>query len=143
MAIIPDWTLLLQMANFVVLIFLLNLVCYKPIRAMLIERKKKIQGYEEGIQGLHDDVAESEQTFQASVGEAKAKGFHEKEAMAQAAQEEERRLIDEINQKALADLQAVRAQISKEAEDARSSLKAEAEVFSAAIAEKILGRAVS
>ena len=143
MAIIPDWTLFLQMANFIVLIIILNVVCYKPIRKILIERKKKIQGYEEGIQAVNDDAAESEQTFQTKIGEAKAKGFQEKDALAQAAQEEEKRLLDEINEKAQADLEAVRVQIAKDADDARRSLKGEIGAFSAAIAQKILGRAVS
>jgi len=143
MAIIPDWTLLLQMVNFIVLIIILNVVCYKPIRKILIERKKKIKGYEEGIQALNDDAAESQQTFRAKVGEAKSKGFQQQEALKESAHEEEKRVIEEIHQKAQADLAAVRAQIAKEAEGARISLKAEAETFSAAIAEKILGRAVS
>jgi F-type H+-transporting ATPase subunit b len=138
-----DSSIFIQIVNFVVLIFILNAIFYKPIRKILLERKKKIQGYEEGIQGLHDDAAESEQTFQTKVGEAKAKGFQEKEALKQAGQEDEKRLLDEINQKAQADLEAVRAQIAKDAEDARRSLKGETEAFSAAIAEKILGRAVS
>jgi len=143
MAIIPDWTLLLQMANFIVLIIILNAVCYKPIRNMLIERKKKIQGYEEDVNALQQKGAESDQTFQTKIGEGKTRGFQEKEALKQTGQEEEKRIISEINEKAQADLEAVRAQIAKEAEDARRSLQAEAEAFSAAIAEKILGRAVS
>jgi F-type H+-transporting ATPase subunit b len=138
-----DYSIFIQIVNFVVLIFILNAIFYKPIRKILLERKKKIQGYEEGIQGLHDDAAESEETFQKKVGEAKAKGFQEKEALKQAGQEEEKRVLDEINQKAQADLEAVRAQIAKDAEEARVSLSAETEAFSAAIAQKILGRAVS
>jgi F-type H+-transporting ATPase subunit b len=122
-----DSSIFIQMANFVLLIFILNAILYKPIRKILMERKKKIKGYEEGIQALHDDSAESEQTFQAKVGEAKTKGFQEKEALQQAGQEEEKRLINEL---------------AKDAEDARSRLQADTEAFSAAIVEKILGRAV-
>ena len=135
--------LFVQMANFILLILILNAILYKPIRNILIERKKKIQGAEQAIEALQGGAAESEQTFQAKVGEAKTKGFQEKEVLKQAGQEEEKRLLDEINQKAQADLEAVRAQIAKDAEDARRSLKAETESFSAAIAEKIQGRAVS
>ncbi|UCD87075.1 MAG: ATPase [Desulfobacterales bacterium] len=138
-----DSSILIQIANFVVLIFILNAIFYKPIRNILQERRKKIQGYEEGIQALHDEAAEGEQAFQTKVGDAKTKGFQEKETLVQAGQEEERRLLDEINQKAQADLEAVRAQIAKDAEDARRSLKGQAEAFAGAIAEKILGRAVS
>jgi len=61
----------------------------------------------------------------------------------ESAEEEEKKLIEEIHQTAQADLKTVRAQIAKDAEGARLSLQAEAQAFSAAIAEKILGRAVS
>jgi F-type H+-transporting ATPase subunit b len=138
-----DYSLFVQIVNFVLLIFIMNAILYKPIRNILAERKKKVKGYQEAIQGLEDDAAQTEQTFQTNVAEAKTKGFQEKEALKQAGQEEERRLIDEINQKAQADLEVVRAQIAKDAEDARGRLKGEIATFSEAIAEKILGRAVS
>jgi F-type H+-transporting ATPase subunit b len=131
------------MANFILLIFILNAVLYKPIRKILIERKKKIQGYDEAIEGAKQNADEAGQTFKTKIGDAKMKGYQEKEALKQAGQEEEKRLVDEINQKAQAELGAVRAQIAKDAESARGKLKGEIEAFSAAIAEKILGRAVS
>lgn len=138
-----DYTFFIQMANFIALIFILNAILYKPIRKILIERKKKIQGHKEGIEGLQRDASEKEETFQAKIGEAKTKGFQEKEALKQTGQEEEKQLISEINQKAQAELEAVRGQIAKDAEVARRGLQRDIKVFSAAIAEKILGRAVS
>lgn len=134
--------LFVQIANFILLIFILNAILYKPIRNILIERKKKMQGAERAIEALQGDAAESEQTFQTKIGGAKTEGFQEKEALKQAGQEEKKQLIDEINQKAQADLEAIRAQIAKDSESARAKLKGEIETFSAAIAEKILGRAV-
>jgi F-type H+-transporting ATPase subunit b len=142
MAIIPDWTLLLQIANFIVLILILNAVLYKPIRKILIERQKTINRFEGDIDTLQTGTAESDEAFTSGIGAAKTKGFKEKEALKEAAQEEEKRLIQEINEKAQADLAAVRAQIAKEAESARDKLRAQAGAFSAAIAEKILGRSV-
>ncbi|MBW2258970.1 MAG: hypothetical protein JRF18_00765 [Deltaproteobacteria bacterium] len=56
MAIIPDWTLILQIINFLALVFILNAVCYKPIRAILIQRKQKIQGFEQDIDGLKQEA---------------------------------------------------------------------------------------
>ena len=138
-----DYSIFVQMANFIALILILNAILYKPIRKILIERKKKIQGYKEGIEGLQRDASESEQSFQAKISEARGQGVQEKEALKQVGEEEEKRLISEINQKAQAELEAVRAQIAKDAEDARRGLEKEIKVFSAAIAEKILGRAVS
>ena len=143
MTVIPDWSLFVQIGNFILLIFIMNAILYKPIRQILIERKRKVQGYKEGIEAIQQDASESEQSFQAKVSEARQQGFQQKEALKQTGQEEEKRLIDEINQKAQAELKAVRAQIAKDAEDARRGLEKEIETFSGTIAEKILGRAVS
>ena len=143
MAVIPDWTLFVQIANFIVLIIILNLILYKPVRQILIERKKKIQGYKEGIETLQRDASESERTFQAKISEARQQGVQEKDALKQTGLEEEKRLIDEINQKAQAELEAARSRVAKDAEDARRGLEVEIKAFSAAISEKILGRAVS
>ena len=134
--------LFVQMANFIVLIFILNFILYKPIRKILIERKKKIQGLEESIDESQRDAAETDQTFQTKVSEAKMKGYQQKEALKQAGEEEEKQLVEEINRKAQADLEAARAQVAKLAEEARTKLKVETKVFSVAIAKKILGRAV-
>jgi F-type H+-transporting ATPase subunit b len=142
MTVIPDWTMFVQMGNFIFLIFVLNAILYKPIRQILIERKKKIQGYKEGIETLQQDASESEKSFQAKISEARQQGVREKEALKQTGQEEEKQITDEINRKAQAELEAVRAQIAKDAEDARRGLEKEMEVFSGTIVEKILGRAV-
>jgi len=142
MAIIPDWTLFLQMANFIVLIFILNAVLYKPIRKILLERKKKIEGMEQAVASAQDGAAESQQAFKVKMGDAKMKGHQEKEAIKEAARAEERKLLAELNEKAAKDLEAVRAQVAKEVQDAKGKLQGEIGAFSASIAEKILGRAV-
>ena len=56
--------------------------------------------------------------------------------------EEEKKIIDQINQKAQANLKEVREKIAKDAENVRVSLHKEIDTFANAISEKILGRAV-
>ncbi|HID28917.1 MAG TPA: ATPase [Desulfobacterales bacterium] len=142
MSVIPDWTLFVQIANFLFLIFVLNAILYKPIRRILIERKKKIQDYKEGIETLQQNASESEGAFQAKISEARQQGVQEKGVLKQAGEEEQKRVTDEINRKAQADLEAVRAQIAKDAQAAKRGLEKEIEAFSGTIVEKILGRAV-
>ena len=138
-----DFTLFIQMANFILLVLILNIFLYKPIRKILIERKKKIQGYEEDIESVLKDASESEQAFQAKISEARHQGVEKKEALKQTGLEEEKQLISEMNKKAQAELEAVRSQIVKDSQDARQALKKDVKAFSGAIAQKILGRAVS
>jgi len=143
MAIIPDWTLFIQIVNFIVLIIILNTILYKPIRKILLERKHKIEGLQQAIEGAQQEASDREQAFKVKMSDAKMKGHQEKEALKEAALAEQRRMLDEISEKAQQDLQAMREQIAKDAEQARKTLQGEIQGFSAAIAEKILGRAVS
>ncbi len=48
--VIPDISLVYQMINFLILLFVLNQLLYKPIRKILLERKAKIQGLESGVE---------------------------------------------------------------------------------------------
>ena len=61
--------LFVQMANFILLIFILNAILYKPIRNSLIERKKKIQDAEEAIEGAKRRADEAGQTFKTNPSE--------------------------------------------------------------------------
>ncbi len=142
LTVIPDWTFLLQMANFLFLIWILNLILYKPIRNVLRRRQQKVSGMEESIASARKDVTDKEDAFMAAIRDARAKGMKKKEALMTEATEEEKRIIAKINAKAQADLAAVREKIAAEAEAARRSLMQEIDSFAEAIGHKILGRAL-
>ena len=140
--VIPDKTIIFQIINFIVLIFLLNIILYKPIRSVLIQRQEKINGLEESIESCTTDVVEKEDAFAAGIREARAKGVKEKEALLADAAEEEKKIIQEINEKAQANLSEIRKKNEKDAEGVRVSLSKEVSGFADAIGQKILGRAI-
>ena len=140
--VMPDGSLLIQVVNFIFLIFILNIILYKPIRSVLIQRKEKIAGLEEGIEAFERDAIEKEDAFALGIKDARANGLKEKEVLLTAAAEEEKKIIEKINKKAQADLAEVREKIVKDAEVAKTSLLKEIDGFANAIGEKILGRAV-
>jgi F-type H+-transporting ATPase subunit b len=138
----PDGSLLIQIANFLFTIWVLNLLLYKPIRKILTQRKEKISGYELSIETSDKDAREKDEAFAVGIKEARAKGFKEKEALMQQAVEEEKSIVAEINQKAQAELVQVREKIKNDAEIARESLQKEVDNFANQICQKILGRTV-
>jgi len=140
--VIPDKSLFIQIVNFLFLIWVLNILLYKPIRNMLIQRKEKFASLEENIETLNRDAQERDDAFVEGIKEARARGFKEKETLMQAASDEEKEIIAKINQKAQADLAKIREKIAKDTEAARASLQKEVDTFADAIGEKILGRAV-
>ena len=137
-----DGSLLIQIVNFLFLIWVLNILLYKPIRKILLQRKDKISGLEQSFEKLGSDAAEKDQVYIQGVKTARAKGLKEKEALIQSASTEEKEIIRKINAQAQTELAEVRAQIAKDAEAVRQTLQAEVDEFAGAISQKILGRAV-
>mgnify|MGYP003565141206 CR=1 FL=1 len=140
--VIPDGSFLIQMINFVFLIWVLNILLYRPIRKILAQRKEKIDGLELSIDTSDKDALEKDQAFAAGLKEARTKGFKEKEALMQQAADEEKTIIADINSKAQAELADFRDKIKAEANVARENLQGEVENFANQICQKILGRAV-
>ncbi|MGD8837136.1 MAG: ATP synthase F0 subunit B [Desulfobacteraceae bacterium] len=136
-----NWTVIPQIINFLVLIFALNIVCYKPIRKILLERKAKVDGLTVNIESATQESEEKDKAFGAGVRQARAKGQKEKEALMLAAAEEEKVIVGKIMDKARDDMAAVKAQIAKETGEVKAALEKEVDAFADAITQKILGRA--
>ena len=138
----PDSSALIQIINFVFLIWVLNILLYRPIRKILAQRKEKIDGLELSIETSDKDALEKDKAFSAGIKEARTRGFKEKEALMQQATDEEKKILAEINSKAQAELAEIREKVKNEAEVARQALQKEVDSFADQICQKILGRAV-
>lgn len=142
MNISVDWTLGVQILNFVVLIVVLNAVLYKPIRGILAKRKTTVEGLEASIAQMQQDAADCQAAVTAGIKEARTRGVKEKNAFIDVATAEEQKLIAEIQSGAQQELEAFRARIAEEADSARGALEKQIDSFAATIGEKILGRAI-
>ena len=137
-----DVSLIVQIINFLFLIWILNIFLYRPIRNGLRQRNEKISGLEQKAKMLNEDSREKDDAYVSGIKEARAKGLKEKEILVQEAANEEDNIIQNINKKAQEDLVEVRERISKDVEVIRESLQQELGAFADAISEKILGRVI-
>jgi F-type H+-transporting ATPase subunit b len=135
-------SLLIQIGNFVFLIFILNMLLYKPIRNILKQRKEKVAQFEQSIETANMDAKEKDEAYGTGVKEARVKGLTEKNTLLEAAADTEKEIIQKINKKAMADLTEVREKIKKDVETVRDTLQKDVDAFASAIGEKILGRAI-
>lgn len=137
-----DGSILLQIANFVLLVWILNMVLYKPIRKILKERADKVAGSQSQIDGALQQVQAKEDAYAEGLRQARVSGQKEKEALMQTAAEEEKAIIDAINESAQLELKAAKEKIAQEMGAVKLSLEVEIDAFADAIGKKILGRAV-
>jgi F-type H+-transporting ATPase subunit b len=140
--VIPDGSLIIQIANFLLIIWILNLILYRPIRNILRQRKEKIEGLELRIETYNEDSQKKDDAFASGIQDARTKGLKEKETLLQAAAEEEKQIIADVNTKAQAELVEIREKIVKDAEAVSASLQEKVDEFANDICQKILGRKV-
>jgi F-type H+-transporting ATPase subunit b len=135
-----NWTVWVQIVNFLILIYVLNLVCFKPIRKILLTRKDKIDGLTSTIDSTGKEAQEKDLAFGRGLKAARSKGQAEKEALMQKAGDEEKAIIAKINEKAREDLAAVKDQIAADMATVKSALEKDVDSFADTITQKILGR---
>jgi F-type H+-transporting ATPase subunit b len=140
--VIPDSSVIIQVVNFIFLIWVLNIILYKPIRKIVAERKDKVEGLEGSIDNLSQDALEKDQAYGAGIKDARTKGLAEKDAIVQTAEEDEKKVVEEIMAKAQADLAEIREKIVSDTEVVRAALQKEVDTFAEDIGQKILGRTV-
>ncbi len=137
-----DWTLLLQFANFMVLLLVLNALLYKPLRAVLAARKATIDGDLAKARALDEEIQAQVAEYEAKLQEARQRGSQERMALRQAALAEEAKMLGAANEKASQRLQSLKEQVAGEAEAARQGLRSETEALARQVAGKVLGRSL-
>jgi len=140
--ITTDITLLIQIVNIFVLMFLLNNVLYKPIRGILRERSKKLRAMQEEVETFEKNAqqrqAEVDAKMATASGKAKA-ALDSARAGAQAVGDEKLAAVRaEVEAEKAAKLSELKSQI----EGARASLQSNLDGFATDMASKILGRSL-
>lgn len=135
-----DMSFLFQLVNFLLLMLVLNLFLFKPIRKVLTDRKAEISGAKEKSATVDKEVQEKLALYEARMREIKARVTDERSVLKKEAQTEEAAILDKARKEAADALSAIKNKVAKEAADARQLLKEQALSLSSEICEKVLGR---
>jgi F-type H+-transporting ATPase subunit b len=138
-----DWTLYAQIINFLLLVFLLNVVLFRPIRNALRERQAKMLAQETEINLLTDQGRSLEDEIKEELAEARRAGAGAREALKQEGVQAEATLLEEVKRQAEAEWATVEKKIKADMAKARASLKTQSQTFAQLLATKILGRELS
>lgn len=136
-----DGSLFIQIINFLFLLYVLNRVLFRPVRKMLLDRRAKVEGLQQGVEGLSSEAVLKDKEYAEGLKGARTEGLKQKDLFVEEASQEEKEIIERINKKAQANLAEIRDQVATETRKAQSALEQEIGTFARAIGEKILGRA--
>ena len=137
-----DLAFLIQLINFLVLLAVLNVLLYKPIRKVLAERQGRIADARSKAEGVDKDVQAKMAEYEARLRDMKSGAADERGALVKEAQAEEVVILEAARKEAADTLSAIKARVAKEAADARLILQEQAKLLSVDICEKVLGRSL-
>ncbi len=135
-------TLLIQMVSFLVFVFLMNMVLYRPIRRIVAERQSRIEAQQQDIDNAEAEKTAAIEEFDSKIQEARMLGRQRIQELKAAAYEQEKDMMQKAAEDGAAQLQVLRARIQKDVAKASKELKTQVKAFSVDLAQKILGRSL-
>jgi F-type H+-transporting ATPase subunit b len=137
-----DISLLYQMAAFLIMLYILTKLIFKPIIALLEERKEKTEGTFAGAAAVEAEIADGNAAFEKRIKDAELKAQDERAAIRQTALDEQKEFIEETREGLQSDLVKVKEELLGEKNAVLETLILEAPKISKVIAEKMLERAL-
>jgi len=133
-------TFFIQMVNVLILVFLMNLFLYRPIRRFVAQRNQFVAEQREAIESAEAETAGAIREFEARIVEARKQGREKIQEIKTAAYEQEKGMLQAALDQAGKQVQATRMTIQDDVRKAGEQLKSQVEAFSVELAQKILGR---
>ncbi len=137
-----DYTLWIQLVNFIILIFILNVLLYKPILGIMEKRKQQFDGARDEVRTLHESVEKKMAEYEEAVRKAKQAAMEQKAEYVKEGAEEARKIVDAVRGVIPKMMEEFQGKMNREIEEARGVLKNQSQRLSLEIAEKVLGRSL-
>jgi F-type H+-transporting ATPase subunit b len=140
--VIPDYTLFVQMIVFLALVFVLNILLYKPILSIIDRRKKQLEESENEIKLFNESVEKRVAEYEEKLKQAKIKATELKKEIIQEGANQAKNIVDVVRNEIPVIAREFQQKMDKEVEKARLILDSHSKELSAQIAQKVLGRPV-
>lgn len=138
-----DGTVLLNLGLFLISMYVLTQLLWKPYLRVRAARGARIEGYKEEAKQLDSDAASRFARVEAQLAEARRTGSLERARVRIAAQSREQAIVLEAQGAAQKTLTAARADVEATMAAERANLSARAEILGHEAAEQVLGRKVA
>ncbi|NOY86706.1 MAG: ATP synthase F0 subunit B [Deltaproteobacteria bacterium] len=134
-----NFTLFVQLANFLILLVVLNFLLFKPILRVLDEREKLVKDAAEIKERLSGLADENIARYESQLLSAKQESMSIRTASRSEALGEFRKILQDTKEENAKELDIARKTLAAQAEESRTVLKTEAENLADKVAAKLLG----
>ncbi|MFC1840773.1 hypothetical protein ACFL1N_14420 [Thermodesulfobacteriota bacterium] len=135
-------SIVIQIVIFLLLLFLLNLIVYRPIRGILIRRKEEMSSSKDQANNWMKKAGEYSEEIEENMITLRNEGLKEKTDLRNKGLETENELLEDAYVRVEETAGKAKEEIKEKVNKARVSLQEEMEGFSHELASKILGRSL-
>lgn len=138
----PDGSLVVILVLFIIFVFLMNRLLFKPVSRVLDERHTLTQGATNEARAARRRYQTRLADYESSIRQARAESYRLSEQQRAAALEERSRIIEQAKQEATAQIEQAKAEIEEQVGQARGALEVESRQIAEQISSTVLGRTV-
>ena len=138
----PDGSLVFVLILFLIFVFVLNRILFRPIGRVLDERQTLTEGAANQARAARQRYEARLAEYEATIRQARAESYRRSEQERAAALDERRRLIEEAKHHAHEEIGRARHEIERQVAGARAALESESRQIAERISRTVLGRTV-
>ena len=138
----PDGSLVFVLVLFIILVFVLNRILFRPIGRVLDERQTLTEGATNEARAARRSYESRLADYEATIRQTRAESYKRSEQERAAAVEERRHLIDEAKLRAHEQIETAKQEIEQQVVRARAALESESRQIAERISRTVLGRTV-
>lgn len=138
----PDGSLVFVLVLFLILVFVLNRILFRPIGRVLDERQTLTEGAANQARAARHSYDARLADYEAAIRQTRAESYKRSEQERAAAVEERRHLIDEAKLHAHEQIERAKQEIEQQVVQARAALESESRQIAERISRTVLGRTV-
>ena len=136
-------TLIVQLISFLIFLFLINRIMFRPLGSVMLKRTEYMEGLKQGVMDAESEVVRLTEELSEKEAAARNEALEQKKELESFGTDQ----ADKIYASARNELLQLKNQVAKDVETqlnrARESLQAESKAIAKGIMEKILNRRVS
>ena len=137
-----DYTVFIQLVNFLLLIWILNQVLYKPLLRIMDRRKQILDKAQEEVKSVQDTIDRRMAEYEEKIRSAKMEAMSQKGDLAKEGSAAAKVITDKAKGEISALIGEFQQKLQKELASARELLQKQSQRISTEIAEKVLGRSI-
>ncbi|GAB6887313.1 hypothetical protein JCM13304A_08110 [Desulfothermus okinawensis JCM 13304] len=131
-------TFFIQLVNFLILLAVLNLILYRPIRGILKQRQERLSGYLSDIEQFNEQAGEKLKNYEEQLNQARVEASKLKNDFKAEGVKEEQVVLTKAKEEAQAKLMAAREDLEKQVSSVKQELLAKVDEYANMVAQRVM-----